>query len=159
MRNIVKIFFDTEFIEDGETIKPISIGMIREDGQTYYAEFEETDLGLSNDFVVENVIPHLKGGDVAKSTERIAHEVFYFAGENPKFYAWYGSYDWVLLCQIYGTMMDLPNGWPMFQRDVVYLMELVGIPRKALPEMQGSAHNALDDAIWTKEAYDFIMEN
>ena len=152
-----KIFFDTEFIEDGETIKPISIGLIDEDDRTYYAEFTETDLSLASEWVQENVIPHLRGGEVAKTTDMIAYEIYLFAGHQPKFYAWYGAYDWVLLAQIYGTMMDLPDGWPMFPRDVVYLMELSGIPRSALPQITGTAHNALDDAIWTKEAYDFIM--
>jgi hypothetical protein len=30
----MKIWFDTEFYENGETIKLISIGMVREDGAT-----------------------------------------------------------------------------------------------------------------------------
>jgi 3' exoribonuclease, RNase T-like len=33
----VKIFYDTEFIEDGRTIDLISIGMVAEDGREYYA--------------------------------------------------------------------------------------------------------------------------
>ena len=37
----MKIFFDTEFIEDGKTIDLISIGMVREDGETYYASSPE----------------------------------------------------------------------------------------------------------------------
>lgn len=33
------------------------------------------------------------------------------------------DYDWVVLCQLYGTMMDLPKGWPMYCRDVKQLCD------------------------------------
>jgi hypothetical protein len=33
----VKIYYDTEFLDDGRLVRLISIGMIREDGKTYYA--------------------------------------------------------------------------------------------------------------------------
>ena len=39
----MKIFFDTEFIEDGKTIDLLSIGAVRDDGETYYAEPAEAD--------------------------------------------------------------------------------------------------------------------
>ena len=39
----MRICFDTEFIEDGRTIDLLSIGLVREDGATYYAEPAEAD--------------------------------------------------------------------------------------------------------------------
>lgn len=55
------IAFDTEFIEDGRTIDLLSIGLVRYDGTTYYAEPAETDRTRASEWVVENVMPHLTG--------------------------------------------------------------------------------------------------
>ena len=35
--DLMRIFYDTEFLEDGKTIDLISIGMVAEDGREYYA--------------------------------------------------------------------------------------------------------------------------
>jgi hypothetical protein len=37
---------------------------------------------------------------------------------NPEFYAYYADYDWVVFCQLFGTMMDLPKGFPMYCIDL-----------------------------------------
>ncbi len=37
---------------------------------------------------------------------------------NHEFYAYYADYDWVLFCSLFGTMMDLPKGFPMFCIDL-----------------------------------------
>lgn len=58
----MKIFFDTEFIDDGESIELISIGMVSEDGRQFYAENRECDLSKACKWVVENVFPSLQGG-------------------------------------------------------------------------------------------------
>jgi len=55
----MRIFFDCEFIEDGHIIDLISIGMIKENGSTFYAENSECDLDRADPWVKENVIPHL----------------------------------------------------------------------------------------------------
>lgn len=148
----MKIWFDTEFIEDGKTIDLLSIGMVREDGATYYAEPMEADRSKASEWVAQNVIPHLSGP--AKPRAQIASEIVRFAGDAPEFWAYYCSYDWVALCQIFGTMMDLPNGWPMFCRDLQQVRAERGI--KDLPPQDSQKHNALDDAVWTKQAYDFV---
>ncbi len=36
----------------------------------------------------------------------------------PQFYAYYADYDWVVFCWIFGRMMDLPEGFPMYCRDL-----------------------------------------
>jgi hypothetical protein len=57
----VKIFYDTEFIDDGRTIDLISIGMVAEDGREYYAvssEFDRKQLAAS-EWLMANVWPSL----------------------------------------------------------------------------------------------------
>ena len=58
----MRIWFDTEFIEDGKTIDLISIGAVREDGRQFYAENAECDLGRASPWVVAHVFPHLSSG-------------------------------------------------------------------------------------------------
>lgn len=154
----MKIWFDTEFIEDGKTIDLISIGMVREDGAVYYAENVECDLSKSSQWVRDNVLPYV-GKTIGPPLRRyqIANDIRDFAGERPEFWAYYADYDWVALCQLYGTMMDLPKGWPMYCRDVKQLCDDVGNPR--LPEQDGDEHHALTDAKWTRKAWEFLMRN
>lgn len=149
----MRIWFDTEFIEDGKTIDLISIGLVREDGKTLYLESRECKLHRASPWVVENVLPHLTGD----SWDRVsmATQIRNFAGDTPEFWAYYCSYDWVALCQIYGTMMELPEGWPMFCRDVKQLCESFGNPK--LPEQSTTEHHALADALWTKQAWDYLQ--
>ncbi|WP_435018402.1 3'-5' exoribonuclease domain-containing protein [Tundrisphaera sp. TA3] len=150
----MRIWFDTEFIEDGKAIDLMSIGLVAEDGRTYYAECEECDLSKASDWVRHNVIPHLAGA--RKPREVIAREIVEFAGESPEFWAYYASYDWVALCQLYGPMVWLPKGWPMFVMDVKQWAMTLGNPR--LPEQGNGEHNVLADAKWTKQAWEFLSE-
>lgn len=52
--------------------------------------------------------------------------------------------------------MDLPTDWPMYCRDIEQLCDSIGNPK--LPTQQTGEHNALQDAIWTKVVYDFLLE-
>lgn len=119
----MRIWFDTEFIEDGKTIDLLSIGMVREDGLTYYAEPVECDTSRASPWVRENVLPHMRRWTLpltvaCRPRAHIAREIVAFAGKKPEFWAYYADYDWVALCQLFGTMMQLPDGWPMYCRDV-----------------------------------------
>lgn len=151
----MKIWFDTEFIEDGKTIDLISIGMVREDGAVLYFENRECDFSKASDWVKQNVLPHITSAeDVWRSRAEIAGTIVEFAGEKPEFWAYYADYDWVVLCQLFGRMIDLPKGWPMYCRDVKQLCDTMGGPK--LPEQTSTEHDALADAKWTKEAWDFL---
>jgi hypothetical protein len=157
----MRFWFDTEFIEDGRTIDLISIGIVSEDGREWYAESNECDLSKASPWVKDNVIPHLIHGydaHVHMSRKAIANAVVSFVGtDKPEIWAYYAAYDWVALCQLFGTMMDLPKGWPMFVRDVKQLCVDVGNPR--LPSKSDVEHNAISDARWTKQAWDFLQEH
>ena len=149
----MKIWFDTEFIEDGRTIDLISIGLVCEDGTGYYAESSECNLSRASDWVKANVIPKLQGGKSQIPRAQIAAEILRVVGEKPEFWAYYADYDWVALCQLYGTMMQLPKGWPMYCRDVKQLCDSIGNPK--LPKQDGE-HYAIGDAVWTKRAWEFL---
>lgn len=145
----MRFWFDTEFIENGKTIDLISIGVVSEDGRGYYAECTECDLAKASSWVVENVFPQLGGTKTPRAT--VAKELIEFMGESPEIWAYYADYDWVALCQLFGTMMDLPKGWPMYCRDVKQYADYLGGPK--LPKQETNEHNALADAVWCHQAW------
>lgn len=148
----MKIWFDTEFIDTGSKIKPISIGMVREDGAMYYAEWENIDWEDACPWVMQNVEPHLTGP--TKLHSEIAQDVHMFCGEKPEFWGYFAAYDWVVLSQLYGRMIDLPGGWPQYCMDVMQLQKMSGIRI----EMEHGDHNALQDALRTKILFDRTIE-
>jgi len=149
----MRFWFDTEFIENGKTIDLISIGVVAEDGREYYAENVECDHDKASDWVRENVYPHLTGEVMQRS--EIAEDLIAFMGDGPEIWAYYADYDWVVLCQLFGTMMDLPKGWPKYCRDIKQLCDSLGNP--ALPVQQDGLHSALADARWDKQAWEFLQ--
>jgi hypothetical protein len=94
------------------------------------------------------------------------------------FYAYFGDYDWVAMCGLFGTMMDLPMGFPMYCRDLKQMLDetannlseklveedayfetkLLYLKEHALYPKQENEHNALDDAKWNYLLYCFIQE-
>ncbi|GGJ56020.1 3'-5' exoribonuclease domain-containing protein [Glutamicibacter ardleyensis] len=89
----------------------------------------------------------------------IANEVrdFLAVGEKTELWAWYGAYDHVVLAQLFGRMIDLPAGIPMYTNDVRSLVDITGVDK--LPQQQGGVHNALADALHVKTMYDHIMRS
>lgn len=154
----MRYFFDTEFIEDGRTIDLISIGVVAQDGREFYAVSQEAQLHRANEWVRTNVLPRLpRYGDgvwMPRSTIAAAVKAFVTTEPKPEIWAYYADYDWVALCQLFGTMMDLPKGWPLFCRDLKQLSVDVGSPDHPAHAVE---HDALADARWNRAMYDFLM--
>ena len=156
----MRYFIDTEFIESGphRPIDLISIGIVDEDGRTFYAESADFDPGNANEWVKENVLPHLLGDGMCSHLPQIAEAIKAFIGdEKPEFWGYYCDYDWVVFCQIFGSMVDLPKGWPMYCNDLKQLCKSIGDP--PLPTQHSTEHNALHDARWNKLVYEYLTPN
>lgn len=147
-----RVWFDTEFIDRGNTVLLLSIGMVRWDGLTYYAEPKETDRSLAGEWVQKNVIPHMRGPVMA--TQSIQADILAFCGPRPEFWGYFADYDWMLFCALMGGMMSLPSSWPMLCLDIQQERIRLGI--RELPKQTSTEHNALNDAIWTRQAHEFI---
>lgn len=76
-------------------------------------------------------------------------------GTPVEFWAYYADYDWVVLCQLFGTMMDLPRQFPKWCRDLKQLSVDVGSPTH--PPDPEEEHHALVDARWNRDLYKFLM--
>lgn len=167
--------YDLEFIEyrtgwlrKRYTIELISIGIVADDGRQYYAVNRDMPVRRikKHPWLMANVVPSLpKGhGDMkinmpkgwlfhyrdpaVKGQKRIAAEVAAFIQATPDVELWAncGAYDHVRLCWLWGLMVDLPDGVPMFTRDIQQEAARLGIAWDALPQQEGGMHNALADA-------------
>jgi len=72
----------------------------------------------------------------------------------PEIWGYYAAYDWVAFCQLFGAMIDLPKGYPMFCRDIIQECKRLGNP--PLPEQGKGEHSALNDARWNKTTLEFL---
>ena len=178
---MTRIWYDTEFLEDGRTIELISIGLVREDGAEYYAVSKDAAKRplrrriRKHEWLMANVVPSLPkwSGDAnlyaprrwlfnyshpaVKPRHVIAREVrgFILGVPNPSLWAWYGAYDHVVLCQLWGQMIDLPKGVPMWTNDLKQEAERLGNPD--LPSLPGvTEHNALSDAREVKFRHELL---
>ena len=158
----MRYWLDTEFVEDGKTIDLLSIGIVAEDGREFYAQTDgeglaKLALGEGFEWVRENVLPHLQ--PTFQPRQDVRQEVVAFCDPEkhgkPEFWGYYADYDWVVLCQLFGTMSDLPRGWPMYCRDIKQLCDDKGNPK--LPEQGKNEHHALADAHWNKRAWEFLQ--
>lgn len=179
----MRLYLDTEFSEDGWTIDLISIALVSETGQEFYRQNASADLRAANQWVRDNVIPrlwpcpqnipgprHIYGPCVDptcvwRPRRKIADELLRWvlqqcterASPGLEFWGYYADYDWVALCQLFGRMVDLPSGWPMYCRDLKQLADDLGNP--LLPAEGKNEHNALSDARWNRLAHEFLMQH
>ena len=171
-------FYDCEFLEDGYTIELVSIGIAAEDGRNYYAVNRnvrwERVARPEFAWVRENVWPHLpvshtgslsinRNHQDSKDKDVIAKEVQEFLlhestpdGQVPRIELWgeYPAYDHVVLCQLWGRMIELPSGIPMRTNCLVQLAESMGVSEKQLPQQNpDTQHHAMHDALHNLEVY------
>jgi hypothetical protein len=67
------------------------------------------------------------------------------------------DYDWVVLCQLFGRMVDLPVGWPKYCLDLKQMAAESVDPR--MPDLPDKIeHHALWDAREIKYRYDWLMK-
>ena len=88
-----------------------------------------------------------KSSVLVRPRKIIANEVreFIRAVPDPQLWAWYAAYDHVVLCQLFGRMIDLPEGVPMWTNDLKQEAERLSNPDP--PSLPGvTEHNALSDA-------------
>lgn len=154
---------DTEFWEDGYQlpVQLISIGIVSETGQKYYAvnkDFDWTKVPPKH-WLWENVKPRLFLDDmdpkkIMKSRQQIKQELLTFFRNDPapEFWAWFADYDWVVFCQIFGTMIALAPNFPQLCMDIEQKRRMLQLSRAVFPPKFQPEHNALVDALWDMQA-------
>jgi hypothetical protein len=167
----------------------ISIGIYCEDGRTFHALSSEYDYNKADDWVQKNVIQqafnsrvhgdarnYLRPSNFHKSMgiplhlikKRLMH--FFNCYEDQLFirtkeedvqiFGYFADYDWVLFCSLFGRMINLPKGFPMYCMDLKQMMTERGLTKEwkqhNCPDPE-KEHDALEDAIWNYKLYNTIL--
>lgn len=105
--------------------------------------------------------------------------------DNIEFYGYYCDYDWVVFCWLFGKMIDLPKGFPMYcidlkqmldvrYKDGYYYMNHISdddtypsiiksgridkVEKHPDYPKQTNEHSAIHDARWNRELYKFLTD-
>ena len=147
----VRFFYDCEFIEDGQTIELVSIAIVDEIGRAgalprldRFRSGAGRALGAYATCSTSCRRRRRRPGSRGATIREQVLEFLTADGARPQLWAWFGAYDHVALCQLWGTMPKLPRALPRFTRDLRQLWEEAGSP--ALPPEPADAHDALADA-------------
>lgn len=169
-----RYFMDTEFLENGVTIRPISIGIVSDDGREFYAEFRDVEPReiIGHPWLFHNVAPHLDYWNPISPAitlnsyhrlpdkDEIAWKIKEFLGDDRcEIWCYFGDYDWVLFAQLFGRMVDMPHNLGFQALDLMQLMKLCGLRKGDVPKQSGNQHNALDDARWNRDVFNWIHDN
>lgn len=183
----MKVYFDTEFTGLHRNTTLISIGLIAEDGRTFYAESSEYDKKQVDDWLQRNVIDNLifnqydrfqdiesplKGFkqftnysvELKADNKIIARELKYWLEQFDEVEIWSDclAYDWVLFNELFGGAMSIPSNVYYIPFDLCTLFKLKGIDpdisREEFSNLKLSKHNALDDAIIIKKCYEKALK-
>lgn len=181
----MRIYYDTEFIEDGKTIDLLSIGMVAEDGRELYLIPGDTNAILracQREWLRQNVLPYLP--------IIVRDDGEEFGMSEPYWYEWnedHPAYDknvWItstIRAMVHQFILNTPNPqlWSWYPAyDHVVLAQLFGtmmdlppvIPMTTfdleqervrigapLPLGTKDAHNALADAHWHRDIGSYLQ--
>lgn len=163
----MRYFVDTEF--DWPLL--LSLGIIAEDGRTFYRELALARVQPTR-FLDEHVLPQLHGvvqpvdeygGQLVCPTRdehecplvhetQLRQELLEFVAADqqpPEFWADYGAYDYVALCEILGGMARWPTAWPMYFNDIQQWARQLDVilPPIKIQNAPYGEHHALYDAM------------
>ena len=174
-----KLFFDTEFtgLHQGTTL--ISIGIVADSGEKFYAEFNDYAITQVDDWIKNNVIANLNRpnhkeneciivdtsvivyGDTAYIKQYLEHWLSQF--DKVEIWSDCLSYDWVLFNQIWEHAFNIPANIYYIPFDICTLFKVKGIDpdvsRESFANMTDDSrkHNALWDAEVIAECYSKLM--
>jgi len=166
-----RFFYDFEFMEEPGFLEMISIGIVDESGEReFYAINLDADIDRANDWVKQNVLSKIPPvwdfgpppGVPAYRRDKFREKVFEFLrpsdGDPIELWGYYADFDHVLMCWIFGRMVDLPGGMPWYTLDIKQEMIRIGVDRSDMPPDPKGEHDALVDARWNREAWKRLQE-
>lgn len=181
---ITKLFFDTEFTGLHQNTTLISIGIVAETGQTFYAELTDYDQSQIDEWLQSNVINNLLYNDfpndgiilepsaesikMKANTTSVKEQLEKWLSQFNQVEIWSDclSYDWVLFNQIFGHAFNIPKNVYYIPFDICTLFKVKGIDTDVSRErfadtetaFDAQKHNALWDAKVIKLCYEKLIK-
>ena len=169
----MKIYFDTEFTGLHKNTTLISIGLISEKGDAFYAEFNDYDKTQIDEWLQENVINNLTipneydkqlintfKGNKQYIKEKL--QIWLSQFDDIEIWSDCLAYDWVLFSDIFGHAFNIPKNIYYIPFDICTLFKLKGINpdinREEFAGIEGNKHNALHDAKIIKACYEQLIK-
>lgn len=174
----MKVFFDCEFTGLHQKTTLISIGLVAEDGRSFYAELDDYNQSQVDEWIRENVIANLLPQDTEYNMGRTGANDWTVLGDRKEvaylLEKWLSqfdtvemwsdclSYDWVLFCDLWGHALNTPKIIYYIPFDIATFLRVAGadpdVNREKFARMEDSPekvkHNALWDARVIKACYE-----
>jgi len=184
---MTKIFLDTEFTGLHQKTSLISLAMVADSGEEFYAEFTDYDKSQVTEWHTTNVLSQLNKNLPAASTVNTSADKLYASGntheiavllkkwinrfEMVEIWADVLAYDWVLFSELFGGAFGIPENIFYAPFDLATLFRSKGIIK---PESKYTKdisrfdfigadktkqHHALEDAKAEKLCFEKLMSN
>ncbi len=154
----MKVYFDTEFTGLHKYTSLISIGLVAENGATFYAELNDYDINQVSPWIKKNIIRNLNGEIILSKFElNIKLREWFSQFQQVEIWSDCLAYDWVLFCDIFGGAFDIPQNIFYIPFDLCTLLKIKGIDPDISREQYAdetqsvNKHNALWDALCIKK--------
>lgn len=184
-KEVMRVYFDSEFTGLHQKTTLISIGIITEDGKKFYAEFTDYSKHQVDDWIQDNVIDKLMFNDSEKypnntiidddekytkvkgNSKFVKENMFKWLeslGKDIEFWSDCLSYDWVLFNDLFGTAKDLPSFIYYIPFDICTTFKEKGvdpdISREEFAHIKSkqNKHNALFDAEIIKMCHEKLVK-
>lgn len=177
----MRLFLDTEFTSLSQRSQLISLALVGENGDSFYAEFDDYDTENLSDWHQKNVIANLSFLDRSKFIDRDNNsvnmkgnsaevksqlELFLKRDEQIEMWGDNHAYDWVLFCELWGGALGIPKNIDYLVRDLATLFLLKGMSpdqdrlEYAFEEksINYKEHNALVDARAAKCCFEKLLK-
>jgi hypothetical protein len=150
-----KLFIDTEFTDLTPDNKLISIALVSEDGNYFYAELTDTyERCECSDFVMNFVLPFLKGKEYEMSEYECALKISQWIEDlGEKYILAVDNFSWDLPHLV--NLIQMTSLWPanLARNDYFKFMVMNDDAERIVIEHDFDVHNALDDARAMQIAY------
>jgi len=175
------LFLDTEFTELSQSGSLLSIALVDNNDRWFYGVFSNVDTVKLSSWHQENIVPYLPLTDL--QLEQLSDTGTYLVADKNKItealltwleiydqveiWADVPAYDWVLFCELFGGARQLPKKIHYIVRDLATCLVLNGMDPdtdrfkfayEGKTPLGLIRHNALGDAINTKDCYKKLIE-
>ena len=183
-----KIFLDVEFTGLHKLTTLISIALVAEDGQEYYAEFTDFDKHQVDPFIAQHVLPKriledynferdydpnadtvLVKGDIDVVHNTMLAWLKKYEKEGIQMWGDLLAYDWILFISVFGSGHQLPKFIDYIPMDLCTALPLFGVDQdidrdvfaygeELAAERKKNKHNSLYDAQTQMAVYKKLMD-